>query len=288
MGDATEIVKHEEAVVVAYDALSTQIKHFRQDFMHDTGKIWLPSGFEPSAQIVCDKLTQLWFGEFDHPLPPSGLVCASSDLLDSAMALNSAKKQFEAAVIALRKASNFKQVKVGNMVLGVLKSAGRPPTIEKALKKSWALKIDLQAAYKFIPIINPGLTSISWTWAMRHTSVHRISKGDALDEAKNITNPSVQKTVEDLIAKDVKHVEYAQVKQKQPQLRANLKYVLPDHTVEREAKVTSNILLLTDAQLPEKIKWRDRPEEEREKIRSDKQINISPFIHALNLYVYDK
>lgn len=225
----------------------------------------------------------------------AGLQCVSPETVEATVQLNAAKDRVKAAVQALKKQANpALRIKPLDRLVARLSHAADPENtvFERQIKRMALGSIDLVRLYAHVRILPIGTESIGWTWAKRHSTIVKLSRDEAVEQAKKLVNPDQQQLALRRLSylKDTDSLAY-----KNPlpnQLRANLSINVEGERT-RKAVTISGICLVQSKQLP-KYAWRDDPATLgldhgnllNRLSRHDEIIEKEPYIQFLHLHRY--
>ncbi len=260
-------------------------------------EMFLPTYVGPAdeqGQAVIKSLIEIWNIDSKEVRINAGLLCASDNVIDRALALNEAKKCFQQAVAAIRALSpdSAKRSGIDKLALRALADQhGRSKELKKALASARISRLNLTHCYRQIRVLPSKLESISWTWAKSHSDIKEVSMDQALELADTLlAEETRQRAFEALNATANTDAIFAQKKDKSNQLRANIVFE-EDGLRKRKSVTISGIVLCPSTTLPRCV-WRDNPgllDIETDRLtRSDKRIESEPFIKELRLYRYKR
>lgn len=275
----------------AYEALlDTQIKFKHAILSEATLPCFLP-GFQGSSaegrHHAIPAMIRNFYLDEEEDEQLTGLICASTDTLETVALMNDAKDQFQQAISVVRELGGSKKTALDKLVDRALHREGRrTEELDLALSRLQLHRLDLLRCYAHIRVLPPKLESISWTWATRHSSIKLIEFEEAETMANALPVPGTRMAVLHALSQ-LKPGEKLAMKKSLPNtLRANIVF-WEEGIRKRKAINVSGILLSPDLTLPKHILWRDDPGESPLRLeRSDVSIQKTPYIPALNLYRY--
>ncbi|MGC1510052.1 hypothetical protein [Ketobacter sp.] len=279
-----------QSMIQKHQKLEASAHHFADSVRADEGlPILLPGYSGPlDRESAIASMTQMWRLSAGETLPTAGLVCCSKPTIRQAVKLNDAKHQFQEAIKQVRNGASGEKSRIDKLVDRMLQQEGRrTEELIIALKRARLNQLDLLRCYAKIRIIEPGLHSISWTWAKTHSVIDPTNREEAMEMAEKLTHPHTRSRVMALL-QDLPAGEPLAYKKKLPnQLRANLVWK-EERVYRRKAVTISGIVLSQDKTLPKYV-WRDDPgnDSPAERItRFDTKLNPEPYIKALHLHRY--
>ena len=221
----------------------------------------------------------------------AGILCASDTLTNKIHDFNDAKSRF---IFLCSKAQRVHSVslKVNNgrfisktIRKGISDNIGDIPTPSKLEADILCKQIDLLACRSKIRVMPRNVDSLSWTWASKHTSMHKITKAEALELALKQPEPnreSIYRTID-----DCSDEHFVKIKPIKEQLRANYAF-----TVNNLRKWTSTsisgVVISPQTELP-RVLWRKPPSQRQTKsprLQRERSIHTDPFIKEISLYRY--
>lgn len=223
---------------------------FRKAALNHTGTTWLPEDFlleESGADSQREAMVKRWChiykqhdGDEPRQEPPTGLLCASDNLIALAAALNSTKDELKNIVVALRRAL-------------------KPDQFRAQLKGVGMLDYDLTRTYQNVQIIEHPLHVISWSWIVGSSKVKPVTVKELNESMEGYAlSDAARATVKLALTTYAESTELAQVKIAALQLRANTQRFV-NGELDRKLIVTSGPLLLRQDSLPPTRMWRGKP-----------------------------
>lgn len=250
--------------------------------------VWLPPHYTgcPSPTQTCSTLlTELWNLDPHEQVerstyPPSGLICASPQLIVAIQDLNSAKNRFKATIKGIRtskKKFNFE---------GKLKE---DPEFKEVMYKKGLSRIDLMACYRQIRVLPPNVQAVSWSWALQAASVEKIRVSDLIDRLCSGTYGQDDYMLNSLANMNPNDF-IVERKKKSPQLKVNIKIVGNEDSDSDGwfSSACSGVMVIQEHALPNPagIIWRDEKDSVKRGSRCKSVFEDDPFIRDTKLYLY--
>lgn len=253
----------------AKEQLDRTLAAFRCAVLNNDGETWLPPEFaldagETPVLAMAAKWVDIYKAGKDASVHvPTGLMCAGSEILEHAAAVNVAKETVKGLVVALR-------------------AALKPDDVREQLRTVGMIDYDLNKTYQRVMVLPHRIQSISWTWAVGHRKVEPVTVRDLRRRAYDQSERIQAAILEDLQSY-TDAIELARVKTRDVQLRANIHQLIAGEWV-RKAIVTPGPILLNQAVLPGTIVWRPEPPRDEKgrvlvperKARSDQVLSATP------------
>lgn len=311
--DVMANLNHAPDLYENFKRLQESNAHVRQLILSSTGEIYLPHTFKVIGDprvCVANALTELWFyakdknridGEDKSSIlnaPYSGLLCASSELITAVEELNSIKQDFKRCIVALRDEDKKKKVKF--QFTGYIKN---DPLYQEAMRRAGISGLNLTACYRQIRVLDQNLHSVRWIWQRNPKSVEKRRVKDLLDSLGNNAyggKPDIRGMLQRILS-SMNPTDYvAEVKSKNPKLRANLTYLAEGanyNLAERKSIACSGILLTPGEHLPPNIAWKDKPvplsteggaleSSIKERWTTESIVEDQPFVKETKLHFY--
>lgn len=242
---------------------------FRRAVLGSDGETWLPpewvldAGETPVMAMATRWVDIYKDGKDPAAKVPTGLLCAATELLEHAAAVNEAKEALKGMVVALR-------------------AALKPDEVREQLRTVGMADYDLNKTYQRVMLLPHRIQSISWTWAVGHRKVEPVTVRDLRKRAYDQSERIQAAILEDL-QPYTDATELARVKTRDVQLRANI-HQLVDGEWVRKAIVTPGPILLNQPTLPGSKVWRPEPPRDdkgrvivpERKARSDQVLSATP------------
>lgn len=243
---------------------------FRRAVLGSDGETWLPPEWvldagETPVMAMATRWVDIYKDGTDNPAKkvPTGLLCAASELLERAAAVNEAKEVLKGLVVALR-------------------AALKPDEVREQLRTVGMADYDLNKTYQRVMVLPHRIQSISWTWAVGHRKVEPVTVRDLRKRAYDQSEGTQAKILQNL-QPFTDDTELARVKTRDVQLRANI-HQLVDGEWVRKAIVTPGPILLNQPTLPGSKVWRPEPPRDdkgrvivpERKARSDQVLSATP------------
>lgn len=280
----------------------TELQMFLPDFDGD---------MREGRELAINAITRLWWPELDEPAIKYGFLCVSSKSANLALALNTAKTDFKGkiAVIKSQIKDDAKERKLRLKTIGdndddkkeqedknridklvdwaLNREGSRTPELNRVLKNMHLNRLDILKCYAAIRVLPESTRSVSYTWAVTHSSASKITVEEARIMVKSLQDENLKKSIEPRLDR-LDPREILVHKKKLPnQLRANITY-MEDGEVKRSLKTVSGIMVCFCEQMPQVI-WRKEPSSEEIEARLhriDSTIESKPLIRALDIYRY--
>lgn len=251
-------------------------------------------------QKVADSMTRLFVDRDNTTMPINGLVCGSPETVKAVERFNKQKLAFKQVIAEIRywpKPPNSQGAKpvrwertgsrVRDEIVEALKSGGyRNEQLKKAMGNASIGALDLKRCYAQIRIMPSHLDAVNWTWAMRHSSIQRITFSEAMAMADALHDTQREVAI-GLLNENCDGTElFARVVPLPPQLRINYVYQENGEAV-RKASPVSGVVIAQQSTLPS-VLWRDQPEPGKadEQLQRRSSIEREPFIKSLGLHRY--
>lgn len=295
----------------SFDALKACCSDLAKSIHDDADlQMFLPNfkgDMHESRELAINAITRLWWPELEEAPVKYGVLRVSRKSADLALALNKAKADFKESIAAVKlqiKDDNKKRVRsskkdddkkesrekdrIEKLIERALNCEGsRTPELRRVLANMRIGRLDLKKCYASIRVLPESIRSVSYTWAVTHSTIKKITVEEAMIMAGSLQDTNLQGNII-LRLERLNLREILALKKKLPnQLRANTVYSKNDE-VKRESITISGIVLCCCGKMPQVI-WRDEPGEDEIDLRLqrvDSTIEPKPFIKALNLYRY--
>jgi hypothetical protein len=233
-------------------------------------------------------------GEGDGRLTQSchGIIGASPELINSALALNQAKDNFKQVISQLKD----KDPKSINLAL-----QSRSQYLAKALHRQGLSRLHLKQCYRHIPILEKDCTKVHFSWYTSGRSIKRISQQQSLQLLMQLDQSSTHIQAQIHTLSNLRpDTLLAQVQSQVPIMRANAIWPLADtldkalnkpkkqwRRKARNSPLPMLIPLSQGDQLPEFNQPNLAPPNNRTRaIRSDSVIESTPLLPSLRIHCY--
>lgn len=247
------------------------------------GPAWIPGDFIlADGETPCAAMVARWRdiykpGKGACPeLAPTGMLCASEEAFQSALALNAAKENLKLIIVEMRKTL-------------------KPDAMREQMRTVAMSDYDLNKVYQKIMCFAQPIKSISWTWSVGHKKVEPVKVVDLLEKAESMGGHGYAAINAKLIDLGIAlNSELARVKVRNFQLRANT-HIREGQDWKSKLFVTPGPILLKQASMPSRIWWKPKPvpNEDGEYVsnrqkRSDQALSDTPAItvDGIDYYQY--
>ena len=192
----------------------------------------------------------------------AGILCVSENSMVLADDFNQAKVAFKDVVLAIRKKYQNHKHGFDKWIRGATDpQISRPQELQDALDTARLSEIDLRRCYAKVRALPDQIKSISWTWAIKHSTMKKIHYAKAVERVKNLPDDHPAKSLVTDLIEQVGEDEMLVEKSDLPAaLRANLVSVDPFNPdrVKRFSVAISGGSLCRQDTLPRRL-WRDNP-----------------------------
>lgn len=212
-----------------------------------------------------------------------GIIGASLETLQAALACNNAKDAFKTAVLALKSIGQ----KQANAVMADLHQ--RQETVGVALQRMGATRLHLKQAYRHIPLLDQRPLKIGFTWSRQGRVIQRTSVATArrLLEQR-VETPQTRAELERL--SEIQDDEVlARVRSVCPHLRANIVFPEAQGVNQRrlmQAPLPILVPLCSGESLPEFVPVAPEPPVSLRLRRADVRIEDELLLPSVRIYRY--
>lgn len=274
-----------------FEQMLTALGAFCAQVRHDQLPAWVSRSDEETDQGLGlrDKAVQayraLWYEDGQdgrETLTCPGLVGASPATLDAAQQCNTAKEAFKNAVLALKKLDKAQIDALWDEL------HSRDETINLAMRRMGAARLNLKQAYRHIPILAARPVKVGFTWSKQGRTIERKSVAEVRQLLETRLETAQIRLEMERLSQIPETEMLARVRSVCPHLRANLVFATADG-VERRLKQAPLPLLIPLAPgepLPEFVPIAATPGTTRRMQRSDVQIEEELFLPSIRIHRY--
>jgi hypothetical protein len=211
-----------------------------------------------------------------------GLVGVNAETLKRAQAVNTAKTKFKELCAPLQ------GIRVRIPVKGESSPTKAIPAIRVALRNIQRSDLNLLAAYRKIPILDAPPATVTYTQANTR-AVYRKTVEEIAAMLNNVNTPAAIADRERLATLDRRVTHLALVKQRYPNIRANILYARLDPKGRGRIQISAELPLIYASGRRTELPEVNFPEVETEgtprKIRKSK-LAPEPYLNSLPVYRY--
>lgn len=278
--------------------LREAVTEFRRTTLAASPEIWLPPSFDCESHapidLAVDALCRMEYDDSQgKPVPLSGLIAATPEIVDAAERVNEKKQKFKTAVAALR--ASMRDAKEATHRLVELVASGpmkgedakRDVEFARALRNMGFARFDLVSCYRQIRVLEPHVDTVSYTWQRDHGEITQVPLARAIQMAEKLENDEVRERTIHTLSGYSNDTVFAYRHGCIQQLRANVTNLKGGKRV-RKVVVCSGVLLVRGP-IPDRVVWRDLERDMGDKLpRYDASVSPEPCIEVLSLYEYLK
>lgn len=283
----------------SYHLMADQVKKLKSILKTDLSEypIYIPtftedekmrSGLDAQTRAI-QSITQMFME--DVIAMTTGVMCLPEEAIREVEYFNNLKNQFKEAVISIRKHhkdNSLPEPRIQRIIENEVVIRGyRTPDLAIAMKNIGIGSLDLKRCYASIRVMPPGLDSVSWTWASKHSRVLKITVSEAMAMADQLQNEEAKLQAQRLLSTMNAQEFLARRIPLKNQARINFTYY-ENGEYKRQSSPISGVLIVHGQQLPKRMAWRDepKPDEERPRLPRTSNIEATPFIQSLKLHRY--
>jgi hypothetical protein len=212
-----------------------------------------------------------------------GILGVNADTLKRAHAVNTAKAKFKTLCTPLQ------GIRIRIPVKGERTPTKAIPAIRLALRNIQRSDLNLLAAYRKIPILGVPPATVTYTRANTR-AVYRRSVEEIADMLQNLNSPAAIADRERLLSLDRRVTHLALVKDRYPNIRANILYSRLDAKGRGRIQISAELPLMyatgrhpqaPEVHFPADDDSADKPQRARES-----KLDAEPFLRSLPVYRY--
>lgn len=276
-------------LLIAYESLSESLLAVKAAIENESSdfSIYLPGHAKsaPDLRLIASQaMTVSTFDQASEDQPLSGLCCASSQTVAAVERLNQAKHDFKSTVLAIKKAANQRSI------TGIVEAHCRAQNVSHALAVVGIKNLNLSKCYASIRIFPSELKSVSWTWAMKHSRIQKLTLTQAFELLDKMSEGAGKDFAASALNRCNANESLACKVQQPPQLRANYVYVDSGKDIRKSCTV-SGIMIAQQKYLP-RYRWVEQPKIDTNApprfLERESTIAAEPLVPALNLYRYNE
>lgn len=248
---------------------------------------------ELAREAALKSITQLFHTHEGEHLAEAGILCSSSETVTTIVQLNTAKNAFKKAIMSIREYQKDENVvirKIDKLINDELLEKGRrTDELTQAMGTAGIRSLDLKRCYAKIRIIPQNLDVFSWTWAVNHSRIKKVTLTDALVMARSLPDDAKREIAMDILSNCTPNEVLVRKIGLPNQLRANYAYK-EDGKLIRKSCPVSGVVIAQQATMPRML-WRENPEIsgiKPERLPRVSGIENVALVHSLSLYRYVK
>jgi hypothetical protein len=212
-----------------------------------------------------------------------GVICVNADTLKRAQAVNTAKAKFKALCTPLQ------GIRIRIPVKGESSPTKAIPAIRVILRNIQRSDLNLLAAYRKIPILDAPPKTVTYTRANTR-AVYRKTIDEIADMLQNLNSPTSIADRERLSNLDRRVTHLALVKDRYPNIRANVLYSRLDTKGRGRIQIAAELPLMyatgrhhqpPEVHFPVETETENKPQRKR-----TSKLEPEPYLSALPVYRY--
>jgi hypothetical protein len=284
-----DLTSHRQELAKGLLALETTIARLVDSLSHGSFLAQVENATDRSGvRKICDAYSTIDYAmEDDINQSPVclGIIGVNADTLKKAEAVNKAKAQFKALCTPLQ------GIRIRIPVKGEETKTKAIPAIRVALRNIQRSDLNLLAAYRKIPILTAPPATVTYTRANTR-AVYRKTVAEIAEMLENLNSPAALTDRETLATLDRRITHLALVKDRYPNIRANVLYSRLDPKGRGRIQITAELPLIyaTGARRgrhhdPPQVHFPDADAPNPRQSRESK-LDPEPYLRALPVYRY--
>jgi hypothetical protein len=283
-----DLTPHRDQVARSLLALETAIARLVEALAHASVSVQVENTTTRCAiRRVCEAYSTIDYrmeDEVNESPVCLGVVGANADIIKRAQAVNTAKAHFKALC------SPLQGIRIRIPVKGESSPTKAIPAIRVLLRNIQRSDLNLLAAYRKIPILERPPASVTYTRANTR-AVYRKSIDEIADMLSNLSSPAATADRARLETLDRRVAYLALVKDRYPNIRANVLYARLDPKGRGRIQIAAELPLIYATgrhHEPPDVHFPADAENDNNlrRVRESK-LEAAPFLHALPVYRYN-